>query len=62
MKGKKKLSDFLKDEKVSPLDKSTQLLLCNANGDIVWVINQRIDERYKVENDTKIIYKIEYLT
>lgn len=62
MKGKKKLSDFLKDEKVSPLDKSTQLLLCNTNGDIVWVINQRIDERYKVENGTKIIYKIEYLT
>lgn len=62
MKGKKKLSDFLKDEKVSPLDKASQLLLCNTNGDIIWVINQRIDNRYKVENDTKTIYKIEYLT
>lgn len=59
MKGKKKLSDFLKDEKISPLDKSSQLVLCNYNGDIIWVLNLRTDHRYKVEENTQNILKIE---
>lgn len=61
MKGKKKLSDFLKDEKISPHLKSSQLLLCNGNEDIIWVLNLRIDERYKVEPTTEDILKIEIL-
>jgi tRNA(Ile)-lysidine synthase len=59
MKGKKKLSDFLKDEKISPVDKSSQLVLCNYNGDIIWVLNLRTDHRYKVEENTQNILKIE---
>jgi tRNA(Ile)-lysidine synthase len=59
MKGKKKLSDFLKDEKISPVDKSSQLVLCNYNGDIIWVLNLRTDHRYKVEKNTQNILKIE---
>jgi tRNA(Ile)-lysidine synthase len=61
MKGKKKLSDFLKDEKISTHLKSKQLLLCNGNNDIIWVLNQRTDERYKVESLTEDILKIEIL-
>lgn len=61
MKGKKKLSDFLKDEKISPHLKSEQLLLCNGNNDVLWVLNLRTDERYKVEPSTKNILKIEIL-
>ncbi len=61
MKGKKKLSDFLKDEKISPHLKSSQLLLCNGNEEVIWVLNLRTDERYKVEPTTKTILKIEIL-
>lgn len=61
MKGKKKLSDFLKDEKISPHLKSSQLLLCNGNADIIWVLNLRTDDRYKVKPTTETILKIEIL-
>ncbi|NEV94130.1 tRNA lysidine(34) synthetase TilS [Psychroflexus sp. YR1-1] len=61
MQGKKKLSDFLKDEKISPHLKSSQLLLCNGNADVIWVLNLRTDDRYKVEPTTEDILKIEIL-
>ena len=57
MKGKKKLSKYYKDEKLSLLDKENTWLLCSGN-DIVWVINRRADERFKVEENTKQILKI----
>jgi tRNA(Ile)-lysidine synthase len=61
MKGSKKLSDFLKDEKVSPHLKSSQLLLCNGNEDIIWVLGLRADDRYKVTQTTEDILKIEII-
>ena len=61
MKGKKKLSDFLKDKKVSPHQKPNQLVLCNGNDDIIWVLNLRTDNRYKVDQTTDKILKIEFL-
>jgi tRNA(Ile)-lysidine synthase len=57
MKHRKKLSDFLVDQKISIVDKENQWLLLN-NEDIVWVINQRIDERYKISPQTKQILMI----
>jgi len=57
MKGKKKLSKYFKDEKLSLLDKENTWLLCSDN-DIVWVIGRRGDERFKVEENTKQILKI----
>ncbi|TQD40047.1 tRNA lysidine(34) synthetase TilS [Haloflavibacter putidus] len=56
MKGTKKLSDFLKDEKVSPIEKENVWVLMSGEK-IVWVINHRIDNRFKVEKDTKKIVK-----
>ena len=61
MKGKKKLSDFLKDEKISPHKKSNQSVLCNGNDDIIWVLSLRTDNRYRVDQATDKILKIEYL-
>ncbi len=58
MVGKKKLSKYFKDEKLSLLDKETVWLLCSGN-DIVWVINRRADNRFKVTKNTKHILKIE---
>ena len=57
MKGTKKISDFLSDEKVSSLRKKEQLVLINS-GRIVWVIGFRIDERFKVNSTTKRILKL----
>ena len=57
MKGNKKVSDFLKDEKCSLLEKENTWLLCAQNR-IIWIINHRIDEAYKITNKTTEILKI----
>ncbi len=55
MKGKKLVSKFYKDEKMSLFEKQNQWLLCN-NNDIVWIVGKRADRRYaKCKNaDLKI--------
>ena len=53
----KKLSDFFIDNKFSQNQKENTWLLCSGD-DIVWVIGYRLDERYKVVDDTKSILKI----
>lgn len=58
MTGKKKLSKYFKDEKMSLLDKENAWLLCSKN-EIVWVLNKRADNRFKVTEKTKNILKIE---
>ena len=51
----KKLSDFFIDQKYSILDKQNQWILCSGK-DIVWIVGERIDDRYKVGNNTKKAY------
>lgn len=58
MVGKKKLSKYLKDEKLSLLDKENTLVLCSGNT-IFWVVNRRADNRFKITAKTKEILKIE---
>jgi len=55
MKKYKKLSDFFIDNKFSIIDKQKQWLLC-SDVDIVWLVGCRIDERYKLETNTKKVY------
>ncbi len=57
LKGKKKLSKFFKDEKLSLLDKENTWLLCSKDA-IVWVIGKRLDDRFKVTKTTSKIVKI----
>lgn len=57
MTGKKKLSKYFKDDKFSLIDKSTTWILCSDN-QIVWVISKRMDDRFKVNNNTTTILKI----
>lgn len=56
----KKLSNFFIDEKYSILDKQKQWLLCSANN-IVWVVGVRIDDRFKIDKNTKKVYIAELL-
>ncbi|MFV9551252.1 tRNA lysidine(34) synthetase TilS [Algibacter sp. PT7-4] len=58
MQGKKKISKYFKDEKLSLIDKENTWLLCSENK-IVWVINKRADSRFKVTKNTTEIIKIE---
>jgi tRNA(Ile)-lysidine synthase len=60
MTGRKKLSDYFTDQKYSLLDKEQALLLCSGE-QIVWVVGQRVDERYKIEKTTKNAFVINFL-
>ena len=51
MKGRKLLSDFMTDLKLSLPDKRGQLVLTDGN-DILWVIGLRTDNRYRVTDRT----------
>ena len=57
MKTKKKLSDFFTDLKIDLLEKQKIRLLC-SNNQIVWVINYRADDRFKIDEETEYYYKI----
>jgi tRNA(Ile)-lysidine synthase len=52
MKGRKKLSDFFADKKLSIIDKE-QVWLLTSGDDIVWVVGHRVDDRYAVTEKTK---------
>ena len=54
MKGQKKIiSKYLKDLKLSKIEKEQTWLLVDNRDQIIWVINQRLDERFKINNITK---------
>jgi len=57
MQGRKKLSKFFSDEKLSLIDKENIWLLCSEDK-IIWIINYRSDKRFAVSNTTKNILKI----
>ena len=59
MNGKKKVSKFIKDEKMTPIEKQNTWVLV-SNGNIVWVIGKRADDRFKVADHTRTILKIEW--
>lgn len=59
MEGKsKKVSKLFKDEKLSLIDKENTWLLC-SNNEIVWIVGIRQDNRFRIENETQNILKIE---
>ena len=58
MKGKKKVSKYLKDEKLTPIEKENTWVLTSEDK-IVWVVGRRADERFKVTDQTNKILKIE---
>ena len=57
MKQKKKVSDFFIDKKINQWEKETCWIV-ESNGEIVWIMGYRIDNRYKITDKTTSIYKM----
>ena len=57
MAGKKKLSDFLIDKKVSMAEKSRQFVLTSGDN-IVWVVGRRLDDRYAITRKTENVLRV----
>jgi len=60
MQGRKKLKDFLIDEKVPRFKRDKILLLVDAENNIIWVAGYRIAEDYKVEDTTDKVLVFRY--
>lgn len=52
MKGWKKVSDYLTDRKFSIVRKEQQWLLC-CGEDIIWLVGERTDNRFRIDEKTK---------
>lgn len=57
MKGIKKVSDFLNEQKIPAHKKKEQYVLINRNN-IVWVVGLRIDDRFKITETTESKIKL----
>ena len=57
MKGRKKVSDYLTDRKRSLYEKERQWVVCSGE-DIVWLVNERIDNRFRVKEDSRRVLLI----
>ena len=57
MRGSKLLSDFFVDMKFTEYQKQNVWLLVSADGNILWVVGYRIDDRFKIGQDTKTVFE-----
>ena len=58
MNGKKNVSDYLTDKKYSLFQKENQYVVC-CGEDIVWLVNERTDQRYRITDSTQRIMLIQ---
>lgn len=52
MKGSKLVSKYMTDKRFSLIDKQKQMVIEDASGNIIWLVGERTDERYKITNKT----------
>jgi tRNA(Ile)-lysidine synthase len=60
MKGKKKVSDFMIDEKFSTYQKENTWVICSLDT-IVWIVGHRINDEFKLVPETEKVYLVEPL-
>jgi len=60
MKVEKKVSDFLIDQKI-PLFKKNSIPILLSDDKIVWICGMRLDDRFKITEQTKKYIKLEYI-
>jgi tRNA(Ile)-lysidine synthase len=61
MAGRKKVGDYLTDQKVPIIERKRQFVLVSGE-DIVWVVGRRTDDRFRVSAKTENILKITKFT
>jgi tRNA(Ile)-lysidine synthase len=54
---RKKVSDFLIDEKV-PVHEKNAVTVIESGGEIVWVAGHRVDDRFRVTDKTKSVLEM----
>ncbi|MDD4515023.1 tRNA lysidine(34) synthetase TilS [Massilibacteroides sp.] len=59
MKGRKKLSDYFTDRKLSLFEKEKIRVLCSGEN-IVWIVGERIDNRFCVDKNSKEMLIIQF--
>ena len=60
LKGTKLVSDFFNDNGFTTFQKRNTQILTDAEGEIVWIVGYRIDDRFKITDKTKTIYEIKF--
>lgn len=61
MAGRKKVGDYLTDQKVPVVERKRQFVLVSGE-DIVWVVGRRTDDRFRIGANTENILKITKIT
>ncbi|MDR3193720.1 MAG: tRNA lysidine(34) synthetase TilS [Tannerella sp.] len=59
MRGRKKLSDYFTDRKFSVIQKEQTWLLCSGE-DIVWIVGERIDNRFRIDKSTTFALVVKF--
>lgn len=57
MKGRKKLSDYFTDHKYSLKDKESVWVILSGE-EIVWIVGERPDERYRISENTQLVFHV----
>lgn len=57
MKGFKSVRNYLRDKKFSRFEKDGQLVVCDGER-IVWLVNERVDNRFRVTSETRFVIKL----
>ncbi|WP_099371920.1 tRNA lysidine(34) synthetase TilS [Sphingobacterium sp. 1.A.5] len=60
MEGSKKISDFFIQHKLNRFEKDAVPILVNANDEVIWIVGMRLDNRYKVTENTKKVLTLVY--
>lgn len=60
MKGRKLVSDYLTDKKVSIQKRENTYVMCSGNN-IVWIVGERSDNRFRITDETTQILQLEML-
>ena len=60
MRGTKLVSDYLTDRKKSLIERQSQLVVCDATGEIVWLVGERPSSRCCINEKTKNTVHLEW--
>jgi tRNA(Ile)-lysidine synthase len=54
----KKLQDYFSDEKIDRFARERTWILCNGDGQLMWVLGKRVDERFKVQEGENEVLRV----